>query len=147
MANLKTQKRLAADILGVGINRVKFIPERLDEIKEAITRKDIEELIKDGAIKKKPVKGYKRRSGRKWEKRKRKGRKRGQGKRKKYIINRKKQYITLIRKLRSYLYFLKKKGVLDSKEYNKLRKLAKSGMFLDKKSMLDYIKIKMGKNI
>ena len=85
MANLKTQKRLAAEILGVGIHRVKFMPDRLDEIKEAITRKDIEELIKDKAIVKKPVKGYKRRAGRKRQERKRKGRKRGPGKRKKYV--------------------------------------------------------------
>lgn len=145
--NLKTQRRLAAKILGVGINRVKFMPEKLNEIKEAITRKDIEELIKEGAIKKKPIKGYKRRGGRKRQKRYRKGRKRGEGKIKKKVINRKRQYIILIRNLRKYLKNLKNKKIITSKEYRLLRKQAKSGMFKSKKEMIEYIKIKLGKNI
>lgn len=144
---LKTQRRLAAEILGVGINRVKFMPEKLNEIKEAITRKDIEELIKEGAIKKKPIKGYKRRAGRKRQKRYRKGRKRGPGKIKKKIINRKRNYIILIRNLRRYLKDLKNKGVITPSQYRLLRKQAKGGMFKNKKELIEYIKIKLGKNI
>ncbi len=48
--NLKTQRRIAAKILKVGINRVRFDPEMLTEIKEAITKSDIRSLIKKGAI-------------------------------------------------------------------------------------------------
>ncbi|MEM2772586.1 MAG: 50S ribosomal protein L19e, partial [Candidatus Pacearchaeota archaeon] len=88
--SLKTQRRLAAEILGVGINRVKFMPEKINEIKEAITRKDIEELIKEGAIKKRPIKGYKRRAGRKRQKRYKK-RRRGEGKIKKKVIDKKRK--------------------------------------------------------
>ncbi|MEM4647765.1 MAG: 50S ribosomal protein L19e [Candidatus Pacearchaeota archaeon] len=144
--SLKTQRRLAAEILGVGINRVKFMPEKINEIKEAITRKDIEELIKEGAIKKRPIKGYKRRAGRKRQKRYKK-RRRGEGKIKKKVIDRKRKYIILIRNLRRYLKNLKNRGILTTREYRILRKQAKSGRFKSKKELMEYIKIKLGKSI
>ena len=53
-AKLEFQKRVAADLLGCGVNRVRFDQERLDEISEAITREEIRFLIKDGAIYKAP---------------------------------------------------------------------------------------------
>ncbi|MEM1577495.1 MAG: 50S ribosomal protein L19e [Candidatus Pacearchaeota archaeon] len=144
--SLKTQRRLAAEILGVGINRVKFMPEKINEIKEAITRKDIEELIKEGAIKKRPIKGYKRRAGRKRQKRYKK-RRRGEGKIKKKVIDRKRKYIILIRNLRRYLKNLKNRGILTTREYRILRKQAKGGRFKSKKELMEYIKIKLGKSI
>ncbi|MEM2932771.1 MAG: 50S ribosomal protein L19e [Candidatus Pacearchaeota archaeon] len=147
MVNLRMQKRLAARIMKVGLGRVKFDPERLDEIKDAITRKDIEELIKDKAITKKPVKGYKRRAGRKRQARKKKGRKRGPGKIKKYIVRRKREYVILIRNLRAYLKALKNRGVINSKEYKKLRKFAKSGLFKSKKALIEYLRVNEGKKI
>lgn len=55
--NLTTQKRLAASILKVGLNRVWIDPERLEEVSMAITREGVKQLINDGAIKAKPQKG------------------------------------------------------------------------------------------
>ena len=55
--NLTTQKRLAASILKVGLNRVWMDPERMEEISMAITREGVMQLINDGAIKAKPQKG------------------------------------------------------------------------------------------
>ena len=141
---MRMQRRIAAEILGVGVNRIKFDPNRLKDIKEAITRKDIEELIKEGAIKKKPIEGYKRRAGREREKR-RKKRKRGEGKIRKKVKNRKRNYIILIRNLRNYLKRLKKKGMISREEYHRLRKLAKAGMFKSLKEMKEYIKVKIEK--
>jgi LSU ribosomal protein L19E len=46
--NLTTQKRLAAEILKVGTNRVWIDPERVEEVSTAITRESIKQLIKDG---------------------------------------------------------------------------------------------------
>jgi len=138
------QRRIAAEILGVGINRVKFNPERLKDIEEAITRKDIEELIKEKAITKRPIKGYKRRAGRKRQKR-RKKRRRGEGRIRKKVKNRKQEYIILIRKLRAYLKKLKKRGVISRENYNKLRKLAKAGMFKSVKELEEYININLKK--
>lgn len=50
MTDLKAQKRLAADILGVGKNRVRFDPDAQSEIADAITRDDVRELIDSGVI-------------------------------------------------------------------------------------------------
>ena len=48
--SLNTQRRMAADLLKVGINRIRFNPEILTEIKEAITKSDIRSLIKKKVI-------------------------------------------------------------------------------------------------
>ena len=47
---LDNQKRLAAQMLKCSGKRVKFDTDRLDDIKEAITKVDIRGLIKDKAI-------------------------------------------------------------------------------------------------
>ena len=39
--NLDFQKRLAAKVAGVGLKRIKFNPEFINEIKDAMTREDI----------------------------------------------------------------------------------------------------------
>jgi len=57
---LNTQKNLASKILEAGKRRIKLDPERLSEIKEAITRSDIKSLIKSGAIKKLNKRGVSR---------------------------------------------------------------------------------------
>ncbi|MDP8012811.1 MAG: 50S ribosomal protein L19e, partial [Nanoarchaeota archaeon] len=38
MVSLKTQRRVASEILGVGEKRIKMDPSKMKEIKEAITR-------------------------------------------------------------------------------------------------------------
>ena len=50
MTDLSAQKRLAADVLGVGKNRVRFDPEAQGEIADAITRDDVRDLVEDGVI-------------------------------------------------------------------------------------------------
>jgi LSU ribosomal protein L19E len=50
MTDLSAQKRLAADVLEVGKNRVWFDPDEQGEVAEAITREDIRELVEDGVI-------------------------------------------------------------------------------------------------
>jgi len=55
--NLRAKKQLAANTLGVGKGRIIFVNERLEEIKEAITKQDMRNLQKDGAIIIREVKG------------------------------------------------------------------------------------------
>ena len=52
---LKVQKRLAGQILKCGVNRVRFDPVSLGDIKEAITKNDVRALINQGVISKKRV--------------------------------------------------------------------------------------------
>ena len=47
---LTRKKELAANALGVGKVRIIFAEERLNEIKEAIARQGIIDLLKNGAI-------------------------------------------------------------------------------------------------
>ncbi|MEM4640982.1 MAG: 50S ribosomal protein L19e [Candidatus Pacearchaeota archaeon] len=136
MKTLRSQRRMAAQILKVGINRVWFDPERLQEIKEAVTKQDIIDLIKDKAIKKKPAKGRKKRAHKRRVERKRKGRRRGKGKRKKTVKKRKQNYVKKIRKLRRYLKELKK--VLPKEEYRKLKRWVKGGKIREVKELMAF---------
>ena len=57
---LAKKKELASKVLKTGKNRIIFTEENLSEIKEAISRQDILDLHKAGAIKIKEVKGRKK---------------------------------------------------------------------------------------
>ena len=48
--NLKSKKRLVSRIVGVGVNRVRFDNDHLDDIADAITRDDIRSLITANTI-------------------------------------------------------------------------------------------------
>ena len=48
--NLKTKKRLVSRIVGVGVNRVRFDNDHLDDVADAITRDDIRSLITANTI-------------------------------------------------------------------------------------------------
>ena len=58
--NLRKKKILAAKTLGVGKNRILFMHNALNEIKEAITKQDIKSLHGEGAIQIRPIHGRKR---------------------------------------------------------------------------------------
>lgn len=142
MKTLQSQKRIAAAVLNVGMTAVKFDTNRLAEIKEAITTQDIAQLIKDGAIAKRPVLGNKRRAGKYRDLRKKKGRRRGMGKKKVRVGFRKEDYMDKIRGIRAFLSNQKNIGKISTKTYQKARKLAKAGEIKNKKELLNYIKDK-----
>lgn len=126
--NLKKKKALAARTFNVGIERIEFLNPRLEEIKEAITKQDIRDLYKDGAIKIKPVKGRKRKIQKK--------KKRTTGNIRKRINRRKKEYVAITRKLRKYL--LEKKGKLTEKEIKDVRKKIRNRFFKSKTHLKEY---------
>lgn len=140
MKTLLPQRRMASRALNVGENKVWFDSERISEIKEAITQQDIEDLIKDKAIKRRPHLGQKRRAGKINLKRKRKGRRRGPGHIRK-VIN-KGDYINKIRKLRSFLKSLKESKQINNEDYGKIYRLLKAGMFKNKQGITEYLKEK-----
>ncbi|MCC6057952.1 MAG: 50S ribosomal protein L19e, partial [Desulfurococcaceae archaeon] len=49
--DLRYQRRLAAEVLGVGENNIIFDPEHLDRVANAVTREDIKKLVEEGIIK------------------------------------------------------------------------------------------------
>ena len=134
---------MSAQILKVGENRVWFDSDRLSEIKEAITKQDIRDLIKDGAIKAKPIKGTSRGRHRKRLQQKRKGLRQGPGKRKGMRSTKrygKKVWMKRVRLLRKILSENKKNITLE--KYWQLRKEIKAGEMKYKKNLFERIKEK-----
>ena len=122
---LNKKKELAGKVLGVGKNRIILVSEHLEEIKEAITRQDIIDLHKSGAILIKEVKGR-----RKIERRKRR---RGPGKIKKRVNKTKTEYITMTRKLRSAAKALFRLKKIDDEKHKTIRKMIRASRFKSKR--------------
>jgi len=124
---LGTKKKLAAKTLKVGLARVEFNNERLDEIKEAITRQDIKDLKQSGAISIKEKQGKKKIVKRKTRRR--------AGKIKVKVKTRKQDYVKVTRKLRKYTAELKKQGKLDSEKHKEIRKQIKNRVYKSKRNL------------
>ena len=129
--NLAKKKQLAAEVLNVGKNKIKFASDKLPEIKEAITKQDIRDLYKEGFITIKSAIGRKK-------KKKRKTRV-GPGKIRIKVKKRKRDYINITRKLRSYLKELKNQGKIDNEVYWQLRKKIKMRYFKSKAYLKEYL--------
>ena len=127
MPGLTLKKRTAAQVLGVGVSRIRLDPERLDEIGDAITRASIRSLVKSGAIWAEPAKGISR--GRF---RANKARKKGRGPGSKKgargaRVSSKTRWILKVRALRRHLKILKDRGAITNVSFNALYKQVKNG--------------------
>ncbi len=139
----RLQRRLAAEILGVGESRIWISPDpdNEEEISQAITKKDVEALIKKGLIKVMPKKG----NAHRWLERRRqraKGRRRGPGKRKGPATARndpKREWIYRIRRMRRYLRWLRDHELIDRRTYRQLYRWTKGGMFRNLSALRRYI--------
>lgn len=142
---LSTQRRLAAKILGVGVNRVWIDPERLNDVSAAITKDDIRRLIGDGAIKARPKGGVSRVRARERLVQRKKGRRRGEGSRKgsaKARVPTKRAWISRVRPLRARLRELRDGGKIDPRQYRRIYRMVKGGAFRSKAHLEAYLKEK-----
>jgi len=128
---LAKKKDLAAKVLKVGRNRILFVESHLGEIKEAITRMDIVDLHKSGAIKIREIKGRK-----KIEKRKNRRR---VGKVKKKVNVRKAEYVIITRKLRAFIRGLVRTGVVDKAQNRQIRKEIRARKFKSKRHLKEHL--------
>ena len=126
---LDKKKRLAAKVLNVGLGRIIFREGNLNEIKEAITRQDIVDLHKSGAIMIREPKGKLKVEKRKY--------KRGPGKVKKKVRGKKREYVAIVRKLRTYAKSLLRTGKIDNQKYRKLRGMIKSRRLKNKRHLIE----------
>lgn len=143
MTDLKNQRRLAAQILKVGHNRVWIDPERIDDVDTAITREEIRKLIHEGTIKPLPEKGVSRGRTRSIHRKKKMGRRRGPGSRTgspRARVSKKEAWMRKIRALRKRLRELKAKKIIAENAYRKLYKMASSGRFETVGDMERYLK-------
>ncbi len=142
MTDLRNQRRMAADILKCGVNRVWMDEDRTDEIAKAVTRKDIKILIHGGAITSKQIQGISRGRKKYAANQKAKGRRRGHGSRKgaKYArLPRKERWIRTIRPIRTYLKELREGKKIDAHTYRKYYRKAKGGEFRNKQHLKTHL--------
>lgn len=127
--SLKSQRRLAAEILKVGQNRVWIDPEKVDDVEIAITREEIRKLIHEKVIQPTPEKGVSRSRARVLHIKKKKGLRKGPGKRSKSRMSKKETWMKKIRALRRRLRELKEKRIITESTYRQFYKMAGSGVF------------------
>ncbi|MEB3774918.1 MAG: 50S ribosomal protein L19e [Desulfurococcales archaeon] len=141
----RLQRRLAAEVLGVGESRIWISPdpEHSEDLIQAVTRRDVEALIKRGIIRVKPEKGNSHTRWLERRRQRRKGRRRGYGKREGKASARhdpKTDWIHRIRRIRRYLQWLRDHEVIDRRTYRRLYKLAKGGTFHDLGDLKRYMR-------
>lgn len=138
---LPVQKRLAASLFKCSEKRVWFDEDRLDDIKEAITKQDIKALISEGVIRLKPVKSISRGRARKIKTQKSKGLRKGHGSRKGGAgarLTKKDRWMAKVRVQRAFLRLLKEKGQLTQSVYRNLYSKSKGGFFRSKRHIKIY---------
>ena len=129
---LNVQRRLAAQILKCGNNRIRFDPNRVEDIKEAITKTDIRSLIGNGVISKKRLLSTSRFWARSRKKQKIYGKQKGFGSRKgkkTARLNPKRTWMNKIRLQRDFIKSLRDKSMITSAAYHELYMKSKSGFF------------------
>jgi large subunit ribosomal protein L19e len=134
------QRRLAASILGIGLNRVYISPDPKEQenILDAITREAVRGLIRRHVIQKRPEQGVSRARARHRDAQRAKGRRRGHGSREGALYARtprKTRWIGLIRAMRRHLRALKAQGRIDVHTYRRFYAQSKGGMFKSKAHM------------
>lgn len=129
---LNKKKALAGKVLCVGKDKIVFMQQSLAEIKEAITRQDIMDLYKAGAIQVKEDLGRKKVVKRKHR--------RGIGKVKQNVPDKKRVYMTLTRKLRKTTRGLLAMNKIDKKKYQNIRRMIRASKFKSRRHLLESIK-------
>ncbi len=119
VVNLKAKKRLASRVTGVGIHRIKFDTDHLDDIADAITRANIRSLITANTIRIKSFTGTSKGRAHKKKAQKNKrgatqGAKRG---RKGARVGKKQVYVAKVRSLRRLLKIAKDRKDLSNPEF------------------------------
>jgi large subunit ribosomal protein L19e len=139
---MNIQKRLASQVLKASHKRVKFDNERLADIKEAITKVDVRQLINEGAITRVQKRGVSRARARNIQKQKAKGRRKGTGSRKgkdTSRLSRKNLWMNTIRSQREFIKELKDKKLIANNTYRELYRKSKGGFFRSTRHIKIYL--------
>jgi large subunit ribosomal protein L19e len=132
MADLKNQRRMAAEILKCGENRVWMNPDKLDEVAECITRADIRTAIASNLIKAKAKNGTSKGRIRYVAGQKASGKRKGPGSRKgsdNARVPSKRRWIATIRPIRAELKALRDSGEITPAVYRMYYRKAKGGVY------------------
>ncbi|MCE8427164.1 MAG: 50S ribosomal protein L19e [Candidatus Methanoperedens sp.] len=138
MTDLKNQRRLAAGVMDIGVNRVWMNPEAEKDIAAALTREDIRKLIEEGKIGKRAIRGVSRGRARSVDETRAYGHRKGHGSRsgaKGARRPKKEQWMKKIRALRSLLREMRENKKIDVSTYRKLYRKAKGGEYRSRSHM------------
>ena len=141
--SLKSQRRLAAELLNIGEGRVWIDPDRIEDVEAAITREEIRRLIHEEIIQPLPKKGISRARARVLHEKKKKGLRRGPGRKSgstRARISKKQVWMKKIRALRKKLRELKTSRVITESVYRRLYNMAGGGVFESTADLERYIK-------
>ena len=142
MTDLTAQRRLAADVMDIGKDRVWFDPGAQEEIAEAITREDVRGLVRDGTIRAKAADGNSRGRARERAEKRAYGHRKGPGTRKGTAGARqdaKTQWKDGIRAQRRRLRELRDEGEISRSVYRELYDKAGGGEFRSVRYLENYI--------
>jgi large subunit ribosomal protein L19e len=140
--NLRKKRELIARMLGIGANRVKFEPDKLDDIADSITREDLRSLVKRGTIWTTKVKGTSRgRAKTKQAIRKKSGLGPGSKKGKKTArMGKKSAYVTKIRSMRRHLKVMKDRNEINRQTFWLVYKKVDGGQVRSVSHLRDVVK-------
>lgn len=147
MTDLRAQRRLAADVLDVGENRIWFDPNAQADIAEAITREDVRELVDEGLVRAKEPAGNSRGRARERDEKRSYGHRTGPGSRKGTAGARssdKAEWRSSVRAQRRTLRSLRDEGELEASQYRELYRKSSGGEFRSVRYMLNYIEDEYG---
>ena len=143
MMDLKNQRRIAAQLLKCGENRVWIDPNRTEDASDAITRADVRTLISSGAIVSKQKTGVSRGRTNYRKAQRAKGRRRGHGSRRgtKHARKPSKEvWMQSIRPIRIKLKELRDTGKIDRAIYREYYLKAKGGVFKSRPHLVSHLK-------
>ncbi len=138
--SIKLTRRIAAELMGRGISKVRIKPDRTEDAKKSITREDVRAMITSGGVYALPIKHNQSIYSKELRIKRNKGRGRGPGRRKgsanarMSLTNQKK-----IRGQRRVLSSLKQEKVIDNVLFKKYYKLIKGGNFQTKAQLLAHL--------
>ena len=140
--NLKVQKKIAGRIMKISPKKVKIDFSRAEDLKEAITKKDIRGLIKEKAITRKKGREKSRSGPRKIKKQKSKGNRKNAGSKKGKVtarMSKKDRWIVKIRAQRKFLKELRDNKKIDHKVYGEIYRKTKGGFFRSRRHITIYL--------
>jgi len=119
VTNLKSKKRLAARVIGVGVHRIRLSEDHLEDVANAITRNEIRSLVTANTITVKPFTGTSRgRAQKKRQQRNKRGTTQGSKRgRKGARVGKKEVYVAKVRALRRLLKIAKIREEITNPEF------------------------------
>ncbi len=148
MTDLANQKRLAAEVMDIGVHRVWLDPDASKDISAALTRQDIRKLIEEGKVDKRDIKGVSRGRARKLDETRAYGHRKGHGSRsgaKGARRPKKEQWMKKIRALRKQLKELRDNTTIDASTYRRFYAKAKGGEYRSRAHLNVHIQQLKGK--